>query len=142
MELLLKNADVVPFVNLLQGAVASGKEARAVARFRKILMNKFEQYSTDELETLKEYCLLTENGEVDVDENGIFTFLDGKKDEGTKALFELKNEECIVDLTEFKPFLDPLINALNNGCQDLQGVQMDVLDNLVTKLENIGEDDE
>ena len=105
-------------------------------------MNKFEKYSTDELETLKEYCLLTENGEVDVDENGIFTFLDGKKDEGTKALFELKNEECIVDLTEFKPFLDPLINALNNGCQDLQGVQMDVLDNLVTKLENIGEDDE
>lgn len=137
MKIELHNYELISWLNLLSGTTAKGKQARAVARFKKILLDKFELYREDELDLLKGFCVLNKNNEVDVSEDGTFTFLDGKKIEGSQALIELKNEEVVIDLTEFEPFVDSLVLALDNSEQELIGEQMNVLDELVVKLENL-----
>lgn len=142
MQMSLKNNELAPIVNLLNVTTAKGRAARAVSRFKKIMLEKVKVYQEEELLTFKEYCELDDNGEVAVSEQGIVTFLDGKKEEGSKAHSELINEENIIDLTEFEPFVEFLMNALENSDSELDINQMDTLDNLLTKLEEIREGDE
>lgn len=142
MKLKLLNGELAPFLNLISGTIASGKKARSVSRFKKILLAKFEAYSEEEREILKEYAVLDGNGEASIGEGGSINFIPEKKAEGIKALMEFRNEELVISLVEFEPNLANLISALEESEQKLTGGQMDVLDELLTKLEELGKDDE
>lgn len=141
MKISLKNSDLAPIVNLLNKTTAKGRAARAISRFHKIMMNKVNEFQEDELSTFKEYCELDDKGEVTISGNGIVTFLDGKQEEGLEAHNELKEEVNIIDLTEYEPFIDFLISALENSDSDLNITEMDTLDNLLTKLEELRKGD-
>lgn len=144
MQVKFKNNRLVPYINLINGTTAKGRSARAVARFKKILLVKFKQYEEDEANLFKEFCKLDDNDEVIVSDTGTVTFFDGKEEEGNQAILELRTEEVVLDLTEFEPFVEHLIHALNTSEQQLYGEQMDILDELITLIENTlkGEDEE
>lgn len=137
MKIKLINADLTKFINLLNGTSARGKNARAVSRFKKILNEKFDQYSNDEIELLKDYCVLDDNGDVLLENGSTFRFREEMAHDGAIALNELKNEEVVIDLTEFEPFILNLLDALENSEQQLYGEEMDALDELLTKIEEI-----
>ncbi|MCM2138895.1 DUF1617 family protein [Vagococcus fluvialis] len=141
MKISLKNSDLAPIVNLLNKTTAKGRAARAISRFHKIMMAKLSQFQEDEIDTFKEHCVLDENGEVIVSEGGTVTFLDGQTEAGVKAHNELKEEDNVIDLTEFKPFIEFLMNALENSESELNINEMDTLDNLLTKLEELRKED-
>lgn len=141
MQMSLKNNELAPIVNLLNVTTAKGRAARAVSRFKKITMEKVKQFQEDELNMFKEYCELDEKSEVIVSGNGTVTFLDGQEELAVKAHNELKEEENIIDLTEFEPFVEFLMSALENSESDLNINEMDTLDNLLTKLEELRKED-
>lgn len=141
MQLVLKNKELTSIIKLLNVTTAKGRDARAVARFRKIMMDKLNVYHEEEMAMFKEYCELNEDGEVIVSD-GTVTFLDGKRDDCLQAQEELINEENIVDLTEFEPFIEFLMSALENSESNLNISEMDTLDNLLTKLEELRKEDE
>lgn len=142
MQISLRNKELAPIINLLNKMTAKGRSARAISRFHKIMMNKVNEFQEDELSTFKEYCELDEKGEVIISADGIVTFLDGQKEDGVNAHNELKDEINVIDLTEFEPFVEFLINALENSDSDLNITEMDTLDNLLTKLEDLRKEDE
>lgn len=141
MQLVLKNKELTSIIKLLNVTTAKGRSARAVARFRKIMMDKLNVYHEEEIGMFKEYCKLNEDGEVIVSD-GTVTFLKGEKDNCLQAQEELINEENIVDLTEFEPFIEFLMSALENSESNLNISEMDTLDNLLTKLEELRKEDE
>lgn len=139
MNVTIFNNQLAAFINLLNATPAKGKNARAVARFKKLLLQKFDTFAAEEQDLLKEYCVLTANNEIKIHEDGNFKFIESKKKMGMAALTELRTESQILVITEFHPYLLNLISALENSEQLLQDAQAEAMDDLLTLLEGIKE---
>lgn len=139
MQILLKNNELVPIANLLGITTAKGRAGRAVSRFNNIILDKVKVYQSEETALFKELCELDEEGELAIKDN-VVTFKDVEK--GNEATNEFREEENVIDLTEFEPFLDFLIHALENSDSTLNINQMNTLDLLLTKLEETRKEDE
>lgn len=137
MKIKLINGDLANIYNMLMKIEAKKKQARAVNKFSDRIMDKVNENKKDELELLKEYCELDEDGKVKVDNDGNSHLLKDKQAEGLLAINEMRNEECVIDLTEFEPFFDSLMSALNNSDALLSGLELKAYDILLDKLEEI-----
>jgi len=140
MLIKIKNTELNAIILFLNKVAAKGKEARAISKFKKLLLEKNEEFSGDEVELLKEYCVLQEDGNLQVDENGKVTFLEEKAECGRQAHVELQEEEVAINLTAYTLF-DVLITALENTDLELSGTDADVYDLLLDKLEEIKEEE-
>ncbi len=137
MKIEFINGDVPNIYNMLMKIEAKKKQGRAVSKFSDRVMDKITENQKDELNLLKDYCDLDEKGEVVVDEKGQSTFTEGMQKEGILAISELRAEHCVIDLTEFEPFFESLIKALNNSDTLLSGLELKAYDVLLDKLEEI-----
>lgn len=139
MKIIFKNVELPAVFNLLVRMGGKGRKARAISKFTIIMQSKLQEYGSFEKELLEEYCICDESGEVKVTEDGGYEFLDGKNDDGLTALQELQEDVCVIDLTEFEPFLKYLVQALEESDLVLAGRDALAYDLLMDKLEAIEE---
>ncbi len=140
MKIEFYNAELKPMIEMLMGVKAKGRNSRAVSKFVKLVSAKFETYAKDEQELLKEYCLVDDGGELVTttkEGNTFVSWLPGKQAEAVIAQNELANEKNVIDLTEYEPHLKHLIVALDESDAFLSGVEAQLYDLLLDKLEDI-----
>ena len=140
MKIEFYNAELKPMIEMLMGVKAKGRNSRAVSKFVKLISTKFETYAKDEQELLKEYCLVDDSGELVTttkEGNTFVTWLPGKQPDAVIAQNELANEKNVIDLTEYEPHLKHLIVALDESDAFLSGVEAQLYDLLLDKLEDI-----
>jgi hypothetical protein len=105
-------------------------------RFKKILIEKYQDF-TDELEEINSnYAVKDENGEVIV-ENDKLSF--ENNNDRLKEILELSNEEIIIDQNEEnkKMLLSIKESVLNRGPSELEGKEADIYDSLAEIVEQI-----
>ncbi|WP_413506338.1 DUF1617 family protein [Brochothrix thermosphacta] len=140
MKIEFYNAELKPMIEMLMNVKAKGRNSRAVSKFVKLVSTKFETYAKDEQELLKEYCLVHESGELVTttkEGNTFVTWLPGKQPDAVIAQNELANEKNVIDLTEYEPHLKHLIVALDESDAFLSGVEAQLYDLVLDKLEGI-----
>ncbi|WP_413491433.1 DUF1617 family protein [Brochothrix thermosphacta] len=140
MKIEFYNAELKPMIEMLMGVKAKGRNSRAVSKFVKLISTKFETYAKDEQELLKEYCLVDDSGELVTttkEGNTFVTWLPGKQPDAVIAQNELANEKNVIDLTEYEPHLKHLIVALDESDAFLSGVEAQLYDLVLDKLEGI-----
>ncbi|ANZ98104.1 hypothetical protein BFC20_10505 [Brochothrix thermosphacta] len=140
MKIEFYNAELKPMIEMLMGVKAKGRNSRAVSKFVKLISTKFETYAKDEQELLKEYCLVDDSGELVTttkEGNTFVSWLPGKQPDAVIAQNELANEKNVIDLTEYEPHLKHLIVALDESDAFLSGVEAQLYDLLLDKLEDI-----
>lgn len=140
MKIEFYNAELKPMIEMLMGVKAKGRNSRAVSKFVKLVSAKFETYAKDEQELLKECCLVDDSGELVTttkDGNTFVSWLPGKQTDAVIAQNELANEKNVIDLTEYEPHLKHLIVALDESDAFLSGVEAQLYDLLLDKLEDI-----
>lgn len=140
MKLKFYNTELKPTITMLMSIKAQGRHSRAISKFVKLLSVKFDTYSKDEHDLLKEYCLVDDDGELVTttkDGHSFVKWLPGKQTDALIAQNELSNEINVVDLTEYEPHLKHLIVALNQSDAFFNGVEAQAYDSLLDKLEAI-----
>lgn len=136
MKLTISNLQVLNFTQFLNVVSAKGKHARAVAKFMKLIEVKRQEYAEDEFKIVNEYGVKNENGEL-VNPK-IYNFRAEDALEANAEMMTLKNETVVIDLTEFEPHLQNLIEAIENNDTELKGNDLLIFDELLTELEKLG----
>lgn len=136
MKLTISNLQVLNFTQFLNVVSAKGKHARAVAKFMKLIEAKRQEYAEDEFKIVNEYGEKDEAGEL-VNPK-IYNFRTEVEEEAGKEMMILKNEEVVIDLTEFEPHLQNLIEAIENNDAEINGNDLLIFDELLTELEKLG----
>lgn len=141
MKFQTTNKKLANFCNLLLTVEAKGKKSRAVAKFLKLTLAKTEELQMFQRELIKQYFEQDENGNAKVDKSGNPLWLDGvDKEAYVKERNELDNELVIIDLTEYTPFVEYLISALDEWENLLSGQDAIAYDELLDKLEALQEE--
>lgn len=132
------NADVLNYYNILMAVTSKGRKARAISKFRKLAYEKLNEYSENQKELIASYFEVQENGNAKVDDSGHPILLDGAdQEEYAKERKELDNETFVIDLTEFEPFIEFLVSGLDESDVEFGGVDADVYDDLMDRLEEL-----
>lgn len=134
MKLQITNQQLINYTKFMNIVKAKGRKARATAKFIKILQAKFGDYSEDEMSIVMEYSQKDDDGNLLSQTEIIWEDAEA----GNKELYELKQEEIVIDLTEFEPHIETLISAIEDNDYELQGNDLLVFDELLDNLEKIG----
>ncbi|MGX7014441.1 DUF1617 family protein [Vagococcus silagei] len=136
MKLTITNLQVLNFTQFFNVVSAKGKHARAVAKFMKLVEAKRQEYAEDEYKIVNEYGVKDEDGQLIDPTTYNFRAEDAYK--AGKEMMILKNEEVVIDLTEFEPYMSNLIEAIENNNAELKGNDLLIFDELLTELEKLG----
>ena len=129
---------LILFYQLISTVKAKGKQLRAVAKFNKLLIAKCIELEEDEKELIAQYFEVEEDGNAKKDDTGISVLLeDASKSEYDTEWSDLHSESVVIDLTEFQPYVEPLIKGLEDWDQELSGNDAIVYDELLDLLETI-----
>lgn len=128
MNLKITNQEILNISELLTVVSASGKEARAVAKFSKRLGEKNNEYHEFLGEIVNKYSESIEDNQV--------IWKKECTQQANKEYAELLSEVETIDLTEFETHKDNLISALYNSDAKLSGQQLIIFDELLDKLED------
>lgn len=129
---------LILFYQLISAVKAKGKQSRAVAKFSKLLIAKCIELEEDEKELIAQYFEVEEDGNAKKDDTGISVLLeDASKSEYDTEWSDLHSESVVIDLTEFQPYVEPLIKGLEDWDQELSGNDAIVYDELLDLLETI-----
>lgn len=129
---------LIIFYQLISTVKAKGKQLRAVAKFNKLLIAKCIELEEDEKELIAQYFEVEEDGNAKKDDTGISVLLeDASKSEYDTEWSDLHSESVVIDLTEFQPYVEPLIKGLEDWDQELSGNDAIVYDELLDLLETI-----
>lgn len=131
MKMYLTNQTLLNFTILIANFKGRGKSGRALAKFNKKLTERSQEYADYEMEIVEKYAERDENGEATT------KWQEGKEVIGNQELEELRNDEILIDLTEFETYLQPLIEGLYDNDDKLEMDQLIVFDELLEKLENL-----
>lgn len=129
---------LILFYQLISAVKAKGKRSRAVAKFNKLLLAKCIELEEDEKELIAQYFEVEEDGNAKKDDSGTLILLEGtSKSEYDSEWSDLHNESVVIDLTEFQPYVEPLIKGLEDWDQELSGNDAIIYDELLDLLEII-----
>lgn len=138
MKLVIKNQDLILYYQILVAVKAKGRKARAISKLKKILMPKIESWQEDQRTLIGEHYVQDENGNAKTGDDGkLILTTEGDRNVYLQEREVLDKEEIIIDLTEFQPFYDFLLSALNEWDEPINGVDADVYDELMDKLEEL-----
>lgn len=138
MRLVIKNQDLILYYQILVAVKAKGRKARAISKLKKILMPKIESWQEDQRTLIGEHYVQDENGNAKTSDDGkLILTTEGNRNVYLQEREVLDKEEIIIDLTEFQPFYDFLLSALNEWDEPINGVDADVYDELMDKLEEL-----
>ncbi len=135
MELTLKNYQPKRFLKLLAVFNGQRRQARALARFVRLLQRKELEIEEERLTIFKAYCELDDQGELRLTEDQQVIWKEGQKNTGINEVSQLFEDESILDLTEFANYFDDLVSLLENEEVSLDSQQAQVYDQLLEVLE-------
>lgn len=129
---------LILFYQLISAVKAKGKQSRAVAKFNKLLIAKCIELEEDEKELIAQYFEVKEDGNANKNDIGQPILLGGASEsEYNSEWVNLHDEPTIIDITEYQPYLEPLIKGLEDWDQELSGNDAIVYDELLDLLETI-----
>lgn len=132
MIIKLKNTELSNMHDVLLCVTTKGRKGRAVAKMMRLIQSKQEDFASSQMDIVSEY-----DGKVD--ESGNVIWPESNMSDAREAMYELAIEDVIIDLTEFQPFLEYLINALYEDISDISGETLSHYDMFLDKLESIKE---
>lgn len=136
MNFVAKNRELLLYYQILSAVKAKGRKARAISKLKKLFGLKIEGWQEDQRILIGEHYVQDKDGNAKSDDDGKLLLQPG----GDRQVYlhereELDNEESIVDLTEFNPYMEHLIAALEEWDEPINGADADVYDELMDKLE-------
>lgn len=138
MKLELRNDDLEPVKDMLMTIETTPVQARAVSRFVKLIVEKYNEKEEDIVKIAKEMCEVDKNGNLVPDFDGNVIPKEGFTI--GKIIHEqnlIREELAVLDLTEFEPRINDLVSALNGTETKMSGVTAMSYDLLLTKIEEV-----
>ncbi|MEK4006332.1 hypothetical protein [Paenibacillus sp. FSL H3-0333] len=132
----IKKFELEPMISYLHSLKLERTDSRMRTRFKKLLIEKYQDFA-DELEEINNcYAVKDGDGEVVV-ENDKLSF--ANNNERLKEILDLSNEEIIIDQNEEnrKMLLSIKESVLNRGPSELEGKDADIYDSLAEIVEQI-----
>lgn len=142
MQVRIKNMDLVQAQKMFYNLRLKGRESRHRTRFIKLLDERIQEFSEQEMQLLKEHCHLDEDGNPKKTEDG--RYWDVKDIEAyAKDRRELYNEEFILEGADIQKTLLVVRDILDNFDEEISGEEAMVYDRLCESFkvdEEIDED--
>lgn len=140
MKIEFKNNQLASIANMLLAIDVAPKNALAISRMVKLLSQKNDEYGEDEHSLAELFCETDGFGQFKEDSSGNLVAKQGfELVDFVKEQAELQNTDCVVDLTEYKPYFPKLKKALNDVTTRLSGENLIAYAILVEKLEEVTE---
>ncbi|QSF43547.1 hypothetical protein [Paenibacillus tianjinensis] len=136
----IKKYELNQFIAYLHSLKLDRVDSRMRSRFKKILINKYQEF-VDELNEINEnYAIKDESGQVVINDDKM-TF--EHNDERLKEIKDLSMEEIFIDQNEEnkKMLLSIKESVLNRGPSELEGTDADIYDCLAEIVEQIKYDE-
>ena len=130
MKITMKNRDLAKAINFLNSLNLKGKDSRSRSKFIRLLEKYFEELKDDELELLKEFDLLDENGNIKQDTN----------DADSIRLFNIEqeklySEQVVINCEDIIDRMNTLKEVLENLDTELSGDDAYIYDYLLDEIE-------
>ncbi|MGL9995075.1 hypothetical protein IGJ41_000311 [Enterococcus sp. DIV1537a] len=137
MKIAIKNRQSREFLELLHLFSGQKRQARALARFVRLITKVDMEIESDKRSIFREFCVCDGEGEIVTTDNGEVTWLSGKKERGVQEIINVLEDESIIDLTEFENYFDDFVDLLENEAVTLNGKQAQAYDELLEILERV-----
>ena len=122
MQIKLKNHYLVPLIPFLQGMKLKGERSRARSKFLTLAMAAYASLHESEVELVKEYAVLDEDGNPQADKNGGFSL---REDAAVSEYFiereKLFNEVAEIEGGTYTAHLALMRQILAEYDEDLDG---------------------
>jgi hypothetical protein len=128
MEIKIKNSYLSESIEFLYNLSLKGKQSRHRTRFVKLLQSKLKQVGEEEVELLKEYAGVDDNGEINRHESGSFAIEDVVG--FNKQQNELFNEDFIIEGGDYHGMLKTVKEILFDYDGEVSGKTAEVFDYL------------
>jgi len=137
MKVSIKYSHIGESINFLYNLTLKGKQSRHRTRFVKVLQEKLKAISEEELELVKEFAGVDEEGNPNTKEDGSFAIEDVKGFVAQqKELFE---EVFVIEGGDHHGMLKTVKEILLNYDEEISGKQAEVFDYLCERFEEGGE---
>lgn len=132
----IKKYELEPFISFIHLLKLERVDSRMRTRFKKLLLDKYQDFAEELDEINKSYAIKDESGEIIVEDNKI-NF--ENNDERLKEIMDLSNEEIHIEQNEEnkKMLLSVKESILNRGPSELEGKEADIYDSLAEIVEQI-----
>lgn len=130
MKITMKNKDLAKAINFLNSLNLKGKDSRSRSKFIRLLEKYFEELKDDELELLREFDLLDENGNIKQDTS----------DTDSIRLFNIEqeklySEQVVINCEDIIDRMNTLKEVLENLDTELSGDDAYIYDYLLDEIE-------
>lgn len=131
MKITLKNKELAPAINFLQGLKLKNADSRHRSKLVKLLVKAFEELSEEEQELLKKHDLLDSEGAIkESEEQDINKAKKFKKEQSV-----LMDEEVVIEGGMYAKNIDELPRILNEIDVELDGNEAEIYDRLLDEME-------
>jgi hypothetical protein len=140
MRIRLQNRHVILLVPFLQGMCLKGEQSRARSKFLALAMDAYASLHESEVELLREYAVLGEDGEPKVSEDGGFTLKDGCAKGYLAERDKLFSEVAEIEGGTYTSHLASMRQVLAGYDGELSGDEAALYDALMDAFEEVDSD--
>lgn len=130
----LKNSELVGCLQFLEKAELKPKASRVRTKLKNLVQVKVDELYKDEVELLQKFGKKDDNGKL-IQHDGNFSLIEATAEEYHQEKAELINESVSINVDELKEQLPFLIEGLESSEMTLSGMNAEILDLLLEKLE-------
>lgn len=130
MNITMKNRDLAKAINFLNSLNLKGKDSRSRSKFIRLLEKYFEELKDDELELLREFNLLDENGNIkqDTDDTESIRLFNIEQE-------KLYSEKVVINCEDIIDRMITLKEVLENLDTELSGDDAYIYDYVLDEME-------
>ena len=126
----MKNRDLAKAIKFLNSLNLKGKDSRSRSKFIRLLERYFEELKDDELELLREFDLLDENGNIkqDTDDTNSIRLFNTEQE-------KLYSEQVVINCEDIIDRMNTLKDVLENLDTELSGDDAYIYDYLLDEMD-------
>lgn len=137
MTITMEKGKLIGFFELSKAIKAKGRKSRALVKFGKILTAKIQDLQEEEKALIAEYFEVGTDGNAKQDDEGNPIALEGADTTVySDEWVALHKEESVIDLTEYQPYMEHLMAALEDWDEPINGFDAVMYDELLDILES------
>jgi hypothetical protein len=142
MRIKLQNRHIIALVPFLQDMKLKGEQSRARSKFLSLALDAYAALHESELELLKEYAVLGEDGDPEITDDGGFTLRDGGAREYLAEREKLFSEVAEIEGGTYTSHLETMRLILSEYDEMLEGDNAALYDALMGAFEEVNTDDD
>lgn len=135
MKVKLKNKHLIEATQFLQELRLKGSESRARTKFVELLDRSIDCLGRSEIELVKEYAILGEDGEIEFGENGTYNLRENVAEEFFTEKAKLFEETAEIEGGTYTTHLETMLKILEECDIELSGEQAVLYDVLCEAFE-------